>query len=256
MKIYVASHKKFDNIMSDELYTPLFVGAYKTDNHYGYLRDNVGDNISHKNNQYSEITGLYWIWKHATEDIVGLCHYRRYFSKSLLKSKEIIDRADVLSSLENHDIILHERRQYISNQDSFEKLVGVDFFEKSRNIFMQIHPKYLETFDKVFDSKIAYGCSCFVTSKEILDDYCEWLFAYLTALEDELEGDKERIIGYYAEVLLSVYVLHNNLKVNEHPFYYMAARNNFVANCIDYSYIISKIYYNTVENFIPKLKTC
>ena len=45
----------------------------------GVLTDCEGENISEKNRQYCELTGLYWVWKHAEEDYIGLVHYRRHF---------------------------------------------------------------------------------------------------------------------------------------------------------------------------------
>ncbi len=37
------------------------------------------DNISAKNATYSELTGLYWLWKNVDVRYKGLTHYRRLF---------------------------------------------------------------------------------------------------------------------------------------------------------------------------------
>ncbi len=253
VKIYVATHKKYDRIKSDDLYAPILVGACNCDDDFGYLRDDVGDNISNRNIQYSELTGLYWAWKHAPEDIVGLCHYRRYFTKSIFKSKQIIGKTDVLNALENHDFIVHNRIYPMSNAEFIISYVDEPFFEKSKKIFMQIHPEYYEIMEQVYNSKEAYGYSCFVTNKKIFDEYCEWLFDYLMVLEKELTGDRIRILGYYAEVLLTVYILYNNLSVKKFPFYYMESRNNFLANCIDSSLAFSMLFHNIERKYVPKI---
>ena len=75
VKIYVMTHKKY-NLLDNDLYTPLFVGAEGKEETFGYLRDDVGDNISSKNDAYSENKGLYWIWKNSTAEIIGLNHYK------------------------------------------------------------------------------------------------------------------------------------------------------------------------------------
>ena len=77
IKIYIAAHKKA-NLPQKEGYVPIQVGSQLHDD-LGYLKDNQGDNISIKNPNYCELTGLYYIWKNTNSDIIGLTHYRRYF---------------------------------------------------------------------------------------------------------------------------------------------------------------------------------
>lgn len=78
-RIYVMTHKAIEPI-SNDIYLPLHVGK-KGKEDLGYPGDDTGDSISEKNNHYCELTGLYWIWKNVRCDIVGICHYRRFFVK-------------------------------------------------------------------------------------------------------------------------------------------------------------------------------
>ena len=80
-KILVCCHKD-DIYVNQEPYLPLQVGKALSDLDLGLLGDNTGDNISVKNKSYCELTGLYWAWKNLKGiDVIGLCHYRRYFDK-------------------------------------------------------------------------------------------------------------------------------------------------------------------------------
>ena len=82
--IYIAAHKEFD-VPRLENYVPLQVGAEGKED-LGFLRDNTGDNISVKNPNFCELTGLYWIWKNTNDEYKGVVHYRGYFCKSNLSS--------------------------------------------------------------------------------------------------------------------------------------------------------------------------
>ena len=86
MEIYVIAHKDFSRKYIDGIRKVLLVGANRNQpGSYDY-KDNCGnDNISDKNKNFCELTGLYWIWKHSHADIVGLEHYRRYFAGSRIK---------------------------------------------------------------------------------------------------------------------------------------------------------------------------
>jgi hypothetical protein len=71
------------------------------------LTDTTNDNISNKNSMYCEMTAAYWIWKNSKEDIVGLEHYRRYFSNK----SEILSKDSINSLLSTNDIIVHKTNQ-------------------------------------------------------------------------------------------------------------------------------------------------
>ena len=81
VKIYILTHKKITETYDKSLYFPLFNGSINSDEHYGYLRDDIGDNISKYNEFLAEFTGEYWAWKNSDADIIGFCHYRRWFVK-------------------------------------------------------------------------------------------------------------------------------------------------------------------------------
>ena len=104
--IYIAAHKQFTSLEMDG-YIPLQVGA-ENNIDLGYLKDNVGDNISEKNPNYCELTGLYWIWKNCNDEYKGLVHYRRYFGKSNLKigPSNIYTYQEMVKMLETADMIV------------------------------------------------------------------------------------------------------------------------------------------------------
>ena len=63
-KIVIAMHKSYE-APADEIYLPLHVGAVAKErikiNNVPIEGDDCGDNISEKNPNYCELTGLYYI---------------------------------------------------------------------------------------------------------------------------------------------------------------------------------------------------
>ena len=58
----VCCHKK-DIYKETDLYLPIQVGKALSDISLNMLSDDTGDNISHKNNSYCELTRMYRAWK-------------------------------------------------------------------------------------------------------------------------------------------------------------------------------------------------
>jgi len=118
IKVIVATHKQYQ-MPSDKMYLPLHVGADSNKNETTFAKDNTGDNISIKNPNYCELTGLYWAWKNLKNDYVGLVHYRRYFTmaKHIPKTEEekfniVLSQDETEKLLEEADIILPQKRKY------------------------------------------------------------------------------------------------------------------------------------------------
>ena len=102
IQIYTITHVPFTP-PKDPIYVPLQVGrALNPD--YGYTGDHTGDNISMKNPYYSELTGLYWIWKNNIDtDYLGLCHYRRYF---LNTAGKLMTESEYMDILSKYDVMI------------------------------------------------------------------------------------------------------------------------------------------------------
>jgi hypothetical protein len=80
LKIYVFYYKKGSILELDQIYQPIMAGNSFLEGRTDFPGDDTGDNISSKNKYYSELTGIYWVWKNTRQDITGACHYRRYFT--------------------------------------------------------------------------------------------------------------------------------------------------------------------------------
>lgn len=218
IKVLVATHKAFQ-MPKDEMYVPLHVGREgKAD--LGYIGDNTGDNISLKNSTWSELTGLYWGWKNLDCDYMGLVQYRRHF---MFKRKRegtfdsILTQNEAVQLLNKADIILPQKRNYriMTLEEHFN---GYDFSVVSdltnlRKVIHSISPEYDKAVDAVMARKSGHMCNMFIMKKNLLNDFCEWEFSILNALEKMIGNDRKRIIGYIAEHMLDIWI-----EKNEHQY--------------------------------------
>lgn len=224
MELYVVMHKNIDiqGLSLDSVYKPLLVGAEgkKLNSTVNLQLDNSGENISTKNKNFCELTGLYWIWKNSQSDITGIVHYRRFFKDSnKLLSYKILREDKILHYLSSYDVILPSKWLYKENiYNEYERNHNIEDLNKCRNIISQIYPDYLLDFDKVMNMKSAYLYNMIICRKNLLDEYCRWLFDILFELEKETDlinydDYQKRIYGFLSERLLNVWIYHNNLKI-------------------------------------------
>lgn len=241
-QIIIATHKQY-LMPSDPVYVPLQVGAEgKPD--IGYVRDNTGENISFKNSQFCELTGLYWAWKNLCCDYIGLAHYRRHFTlrrKMFIykcgdskgkRLKCVLSGEDLSRLLCHYDIIVPKKRRYYIETlySHYGHSHYAEHLDITREIILEKYPEYLPDFDKVMKQKTGYMFNMFIMSKKLVDQYCEWLFDILFELEKrvdmpEISQFQGRFYGRVSEIIFNVWLSYQkqkySYKVKEIGFMYM-----------------------------------
>ena len=174
ISIFTVTHVPF-TAPSDPIYIPLQVGRALHED-YGYLGDNTGDNISDKNPYYSELTGLYWIWKNYTDaDYLGLCHYRRYF---LNQNGTRMSESDYMDILSEHDVIIAKPGSGAYDYRTiYARAHDIRNLELTGEIIQELCPDYYETFQSVCAGHLCYVGNLFVAPTVLFRAYCEWLFS-------------------------------------------------------------------------------
>lgn len=224
MKIYVVSHKKFD-FPDDHGFIPIKVGMSTDSINSSYVKDSDGDSISYLNSSFCELTAAYWIWKNSTSDIIGLAHYRRYFSSSSktlrVKGKSIASSNELANLLNGNDILVAKPRNYYITTIKDHYIHAhheSDYIQLRDEVELQ-SPEYLADFDNVMTGKKISLYNMFVCKKTLIDNYFSWLFPILFALEKKIDYQnydayQKRVFGFMAERLFNVWLHHQCGKIN------------------------------------------
>ena len=215
MKIYVVTHKPYNLPKVDDCYQLFSVGKIIEGIDLYDAMDE--DNISNLNYCYCELTCLYWMWKHSKEDIVGLAHYRRFFSDDF---GNIRNEKYYFDTLKKYDLIVSNK--IVAREGNvFDGLINEgNVFESDliilREVIKEKFPEYLELYDRILNSNETNLYNMFVGKKHVVDSYCEWLFSILFEYQKrvDLTGytvNQKRLFGFVAERLFGCWIEFNKI---------------------------------------------
>lgn len=215
-RIYIATHKPFEP-PAGAPYIPLHVGR-KGKADLGFIGDDTGDSISEKNSSYCELTGMYWMWKNVQCDIIGLCHYRRYFTQD----EKILTKEQIEQILSVYDVIVgtSSKTPAASVAAHYAAIHYKQDWIVCRNALAEMYPDYLDAFDLVANANLMSLGNMMICRKELFDQYCAWLFPLLEKIEcctdiSNYNPFQARLYGYLAERLLRVWILMQELSIRE-----------------------------------------
>ena len=229
----VAAHKPY-RMPSDPAYLPLHVGAaLHPEVNLGdeFQRDDEGDNISRLNGSYSELTGLYWLWKNCDADYKGLVHYRRLLgsdNRARHHAKDPFDRVatgdELIAAAENTGVVVAKRRNYYIEtvHNHYAHTFDIDHFDVCREVLSYLYPDYVKAWDRLMQSRGAHILNMFVMRDDLFDAYCEWLFSILDELtkriiSTDMDSFQARWPGRVSERLLDPWLWTNGIEVAELP---------------------------------------
>ena len=242
--VYVVTHKDAKLSALPEGYKIIHAGHAQAKKDFGYLGDDSGDNISHLNPFLDEVTALYWMWKNTKHTHLGLVHYRRFFTADdnlkTFDAEKFLSATEILNLLKEYDIIVNhevivERPQHdeiilSTGQPDLVRITEAIV----RNHLARVHPDYLDAFDDVINGITLFAFGMHLERRNIFNAYCEWLFSFIIdatkEIRDKIEvngksleemgHDYSRVVGFFAERMLTVWLMKNHLRIKSLPMMY------------------------------------
>lgn len=235
IKILVAAHKPYW-MPDDDVYLPIQVGAAGKES-LGWQRDDEGDNISVKNPNYCELTALYWAWKNLNADYIGLCHYRRYFTRKEVhsikeKRNQILTGEEWKTLLNQNSIVIPDKRRYYieTNESHYKHAHHSEGLDVTKDVIQAKYPEYLAAYKTVMQRTWAHMFNMFVMRKDLYDEYMQWMFSILLELEKRLDITnwsvyEARVFGFVSELLLDVWLEKKQLPYAEQNVSFLEKQN-------------------------------
>lgn len=270
VKILVCCHKQ-NFVPDDEMFLPIHVGKALSGVELPFQGDDTGDNISCKNKEYCELTGLYWAWKNLKDvDIIGFCHYRRYFDFyykkgypfNVCQESEITNKKLKVPSRIIRKV--YEGKILIPSKKDFNVPIGhfycKEHMSEDYRALVSVMEKQQENYRKSFRKIMEKGSrislfNMFIMKWQDFDNYCSWLFDILHQLEQKIDVEgrdayQRRVYGFLSERLLNVWLHANGKKTMECPVLCFSDQEKHGTN-----YLIYKIkrYKNVFARFLMKL---
>ncbi|WP_301008290.1 HAD-IA family hydrolase [Helicobacter sp. UBA3407] len=281
VKILVSYHKP-SVLFKDEVLTPIHLGralskeAHKdgkvSDEEYEWLCENMigddtGENISHLNRYFNEMTGIYWAWKNydklGNPEYIGLCHYRRHFIFDEYVSnfihRKFVNYYPIIENISKHyqsiiqirdfncqdyDLIIpkkfkttnnscHSVYEYFAYNGQNTQALNAIQDKICSNKGLQ---EYAHLAKNLAQKQSFYPCNMFIMKKELFFEYCEFVFAILLPLYEEMKESlssaniwQKRELGFTSEQLTSLFIerqLQKDRKYKEFEVSFVENPNN------------------------------
>lgn len=238
LTIYQTFHKAFPRNDACPWMQAVGVNGYTG---VGVQSDAEGDNISHLNPYYCELTAQYWAWKHSKAEVVGFCHYRRYLNFVFDATWEYHTTVGVpqdgpflayLTSPAQRariDELLGVADALVGKRSGSNRSVQAHYlahhpkepWDAFLNAVAEIHPDF-RPFLRYLDLATTFSaCNMYVMRRAQFHAYCEELFPVIDAVYRQIgtpyDSYNNRYPGFLGERFLSLWLHVRRMRSFEVP---------------------------------------
>ena len=152
-KVFVITHKECEVPKVEGQYILLVGAKNKVKNNPVWIFAMTPEkNISDKNKNYCELTGLYWIWKNIDADYIGLVHYRRLFEMG----GEILTYERLKMHLGKIKVFIPRKRRYVIEtlKSHYNHTHCPEHLETTERVLMERYPEYEQAYKKAINRNV------------------------------------------------------------------------------------------------------
>lgn len=185
LDIFIFTHRDFEKKPTNPCYKIVSIEDIEINSNLEHIVcDKSKENIFEKEHAYSELARIHYIWKnYPLKDYVGTAHYRRYFDfyNGIPNMDSIFSQYDAI--LPNFSLGWNNIYQ---NYSFCHSKYDIDLILE---IICKYYPDYFGTAVETIAYDKFYPCNVFVLTKEMFNDWCEFMFGVLRIF-DEIRGFK------------------------------------------------------------------
>jgi hypothetical protein len=230
INLYCNCHKNKINKRTEYQQKNLMLGSKNYDislkeklPYLGFLFDDTGDNISHLNQYFGQLTGLYWVWKNTEEEIIGTNTYRLFWGDYFLYNKfkkntlYIPSPINVNNAFSGIDLItsnIYDHYSYCHGD------LGWDCLKELSN--QNKIPISIKMIEKLNTQHFLYPFNMFLSERNTFNKLCDILFDILFQIYDNYNHKFEEYVSYSGQTrildFLSERILHIIYTNKDHFF--------------------------------------
>lgn len=236
-------YKNIIPVFTTNVFHPIFLCEHTLKFKTEAFKDNNDINVAFKKNYYGELTGYYWIWKNylpgADTKYIGFCQNQRFldfniskinnspfrpiFTTDFQKVFNEYTEENISNYIYDYDVILPEKVCLNTSIDQYLQTSSKMNLDSTLDIIKELYPQYIDSVNEFISSDSLYPIGSFIMKKELLNEFMEWLFSILEAIEQKLDltkylENKDNIESVFStENFLNIWLMYNirnkNLKI-------------------------------------------